>query len=140
MLPAPKACLHVQIQQGQRSSRGCDAVQVDCAYYSDGLQEVDLDPGRELKQLLQARGLESLESACPECFENQQKLVSFVIQCLQWLMFPACLLSSNESTNLSLRCLICFARQHIFLYAALQHMASCTGAAGVLLRRQSSAV
>ena len=50
--------------------------QVDCAYYSDELQEVDLDPGTELKQLLQARGLEDLEASCPQCFENQQKLVS----------------------------------------------------------------
>jgi len=49
---------------------------VDCAYYSDELQEVDLDPGTELKQLLQARGLENLEASCPQCFENQQKLVS----------------------------------------------------------------
>ncbi|DBB04962.1 hypothetical protein WJX82_002727 [Trebouxia sp. C0006] len=49
-------------------------LKVDCAYYSDELQEVDLDPGTELKQLLQARGLESLEASCPQCFENQQKL------------------------------------------------------------------
>ncbi len=49
---------------------------MDCAYYSDELQEVDLDPGTELKQLLQARGLENLEASCPQCFENQQKLVS----------------------------------------------------------------
>ncbi len=48
---------------------------MDCAYYSDELQEVDLDPGTELKQLLQARGLENLEASCPQCFENQQKLV-----------------------------------------------------------------
>lgn len=67
------------------ASMACDAFkavmlrQVDCAYYSDELQEVNLDPGNELKQLLQARGLESLEASCPQCFENQQKLVSKLV-------------------------------------------------------------
>ena len=50
--------------------------QVDCAYYSDDLLEVNLDPGKELKDLLEARGLQGLEASCPECFQNQRKLVS----------------------------------------------------------------
>ena len=63
------------------------ACQVDCAYYSDELQEVDLDPGRELKQLLEARGLQNLESACPQCFQNQQKLVSIACLTSIWELF-----------------------------------------------------
>ncbi len=61
---------------------------MDCAYYSDELQEVDLDPGTELKQLLQARGLENLEASCPQCFENQQKLVSRSPHTVYLLLFP----------------------------------------------------
>ena len=57
----------------------CHDWQVDCAYYSDDLQEVSLDPGKELKQLLQSRGLSSLESSCPECFANQKKLVNKLV-------------------------------------------------------------
>ena len=49
---------------------------MDCAYYSDDLLEVNLDPGRELKDLLEARGLQGLEDSCPQCFQNQRKLVS----------------------------------------------------------------
>ncbi|KAL3161829.1 hypothetical protein ABBQ38_008919 [Trebouxia sp. C0009 RCD-2024] len=49
-------------------------LKVDCAYYSDDLLEVNLDPGSELKQLLEARGLQGLQDSCPQCFQNQQKL------------------------------------------------------------------
>lgn len=74
-------------------------MQVDCAYYSDELQEANLDPGKELKQLLEARGLQGLESSCPECFQNQQKLVSGRHSCPSQ---PHCALSASRISRVLL--------------------------------------
>lgn len=57
------------------ASTSSSVCQVDCAYYSDDLLEVNLDPGRDLKELLEARGLQGLEASCPQCYQNQRKLV-----------------------------------------------------------------
>lgn len=52
-----------------------DDVQVDCAFYSDDLEEVDQDPAAEMRQVLRSHGMQGLEASCPQCFANQQKLV-----------------------------------------------------------------
>ena len=62
-----------------RNNSICPFWQVDCAYYSDDLQEVSLDPGKELKDLLKSRGMSNLAGSCPECFENLKKLVSTLL-------------------------------------------------------------
>ena len=49
-------------------------MQVDCAYYSEDLAEVQQDPAERLKTSLSALGYGSLEAACPECFQNQLAL------------------------------------------------------------------
>lgn len=49
-------------------------IQVDCAYYSESLGAID--PTASLKQDLSANHAFDLEQACPQCFENQHKLVS----------------------------------------------------------------
>lgn len=58
-------------------------LKVDCAFYSDDLEEVDQDPAADMRQLLRSHGMQGLEASCPQCFANQQKL-----WCAQTI--PAC--------------------------------------------------
>ena len=51
-----------------------DGAQVDCAYYTDDEIEVNEDPTASVKKSMEAKGLGSLESACPTCFNNQRAL------------------------------------------------------------------
>ena len=53
---------------------GC-YLQVDCAYYSDDLQEVNEDPRVELQEVLDSHGMTGFRAACPQCFDNLLKLV-----------------------------------------------------------------
>ena len=53
-------------------------LQVDCAYYSDDLQEVNEDPRVELQQVLDSHGMTGFRAACPQCFDNLLKLVGFL--------------------------------------------------------------
>ena len=66
---------HIHSLNRVLASTSSSVCQVDCAYYSDDLLEVNLDPGRDLKELLEARGLQGLEASCPQCFQNQRRLV-----------------------------------------------------------------
>ncbi len=49
--------------------------QVDCVYYDEDLVEVAEDPVSAVKEALSHCQLHGLEHACPQCFENQRRLV-----------------------------------------------------------------
>ena len=49
--------------------------QVDCVYFDDDLVEIAEDPVSDVKDALSHCQLSGLEHACPQCFENQRRLV-----------------------------------------------------------------
>ena len=49
--------------------------QVDCVYYDEDLVEIAEDPVSDVKEALSHCQLHGLEHACPQCFENQRRLV-----------------------------------------------------------------
>ena len=44
---------------------------MDCAFYSEDMQEVQFNPVGDLKKALEAAQEQDVEDKCPECFENQ---------------------------------------------------------------------
>lgn len=47
--------------------------QVDCAFYTEDMQEVQFNPVEDLKKALEAAQEQDEEDKCPECFDNQLK-------------------------------------------------------------------
>ena len=87
---------------------------MDCAYYSDDLLEVKSDPEKELKELLEARGLQELAASCPQCFKNQRKLVStacsiyiHALTCAYNVLHAAAQRSAAAQHSLVIACLVC---------------------------------
>ena len=50
-------------------------MQVDCAYFLEANLESMEDPSAVLKQELSTNFVSDLEQSCPQCFENQRRLV-----------------------------------------------------------------
>ncbi len=46
-------------------------LQVDCAFYSEDMQEVQFNPVADIKKALEAAQEQDIEDKCPECFDNQ---------------------------------------------------------------------
>ena len=57
--------------------------QVDCIYFDEELAEIADDPVDEVTDALSHCQVHGLESSCPQCFENQRRLVS------AWTLFMA---------------------------------------------------
>ena len=67
---------------GPVSQHRCDAsfaLQVDCAYYTDDLQEVRTNPVEEVREALRRNGSAGLEENCEQCFDNMRRVVSSAI-------------------------------------------------------------
>ena len=58
-------------------------LQVDCVYFDEDMVEVAEDPVSDVREALSHCQLRGLEHACPQCLENQRRLV-----CAQ-LTFPS---------------------------------------------------
>lgn len=46
-------------------------LKVDCAFYSEDMQEVQFNPVGDIKKAIEAAQEQDIEDKCPECFENQ---------------------------------------------------------------------
>ncbi|KAK9839741.1 hypothetical protein WJX84_000691, partial [Apatococcus fuscideae] len=49
-------------------------LKVDCAYYSDDLQEVKSNPVEDVREALRRNGSAGLEEDCEQCFDNMRRL------------------------------------------------------------------
>ena len=46
-------------------------LQVDCAFYSEDMQQVGFNPVGDIKKALESAQEKDVEDKCPECFDNQ---------------------------------------------------------------------
>ena len=68
--------LDVRLCIGCKHLTGILLVQVDCIYFDEDLAEIADDPADDVKDALSRCQIRGLENSCPQCFENQQRLVS----------------------------------------------------------------
>ena len=47
--------------------------QVDCAYYTEDLHEIQYNPVKDMKAAVEEASGQSVEATCPECFDNARK-------------------------------------------------------------------